>query len=88
MITFEAKCMRCESVIKIDFEKKFGELKDKSDLATADAFLWNHQRFISRCPKCKKPTYHIAVTPIEGNINLIKPIGIIKDIKDIKDIQN
>ena len=76
--------MRCESVIKIDFEKKFGELKDKSDLATADAFLWNHQRFISRCPKCKKPTYHIAVTPIEGNINLVKPIGIIKDIKDIQ----
>lgn len=66
MKVFEAKCMRCESLLKIDFEKRFGELKTDADLESAKRFVYQTGKLIEMCPKCKKNTYFVSVSPIEG----------------------
>ena len=80
MITFDAKCMRCEKLVKVEFEKRFGKLSNAQDLQAADKFIYDNPRFVSYCPTCKKKTIQLAVTQLEGKLGLIQPLGIVKGI--------
>jgi len=74
MISFETKCMRCEKLITVDFEKNFGEVNTKDLLEKAKKFVAQNPRMINMCPHCLKKTYQLVVSPVVGDVNyIIKP---------------
>ena len=84
MVTFDAKCMRCEKLVKVEFEKRFGKLHNAQELQAADKFIYDNPRFVAFCPHCKKKTIQLPVTQLEGNLSLIQPVGLVKDIKKLQ----
>lgn len=76
MTTFETKCMRCEKLIKYDFEKTFHPIKTEEDKKNAHLRIANTHRLMNMCPHCKQKTFQIIVTPldIKNPIITMKPV--------------
>ena len=67
-LIFEAKCMRCDKIIAVDYDERFNGGKEGTSEVDANRLLYDClSGFTYKCPDCKKDCIFQPVTPVKSS---------------------